>query len=121
MTCGVANEVDSYVRTYFSDSSFFVSKEKWPILSFDKPFSSFSARGDSGSLVVDAEGWMGRHVDWRVGLLHFGSGHSLLTVTLGTSRVLRMGLIEILFAFSGAGPLKVTSMGLSIDQLNVRA
>lgn len=58
MTCGVANEADSYVRTYFSDNSSLVSKE-WLILGFDKLFSTFWARGDSGSLVVEAEGRMG--------------------------------------------------------------
>lgn len=58
VTCDVANEVDSYVRIYFSDNSPFVPKE-WPIVAFDKSFAPFSARGDSGSLVVDAEGRMG--------------------------------------------------------------
>ena len=66
VTCGVANEIESYVRTYFSENSSFESKE-WAILGYDKFFSPFSAKGDSGALVVDAEGRMG-------GMLTGGSG-----------------------------------------------
>ncbi|MCJ1347327.1 hypothetical protein MMC31_005550, partial [Peltigera leucophlebia] len=63
VTCGVANEVESYVRNYGKSS--FESKD-WAILGYNKS-SPFSARGDSGALVVDAEGRMG-------GMLTGGSG-----------------------------------------------
>ena len=65
MTCGVANEVESYVRTYFPENRSFESKE-WAIIGYDKT-SPFSVEGDSGALVVDAEGRMG-------GMLTGGSG-----------------------------------------------
>ena len=65
VTCGVANEVESYVRTYFPENRSFESKE-WAIIGYDKT-SPFSVEGDSGALVVDAEGRMG-------GMLTGGSG-----------------------------------------------
>ena len=71
---------DSYVRTYFSDNSSFVSKE-WPIVGFDKSLSPFSAKGDLGSLVEDAEGWIG-------GMLTGGSGYlGQMDVTYATPMV----------------------------------
>lgn len=80
VTCGVANEDESEVRTYFSDNSSLISK-KWPILSFDKSFAPFSARGDSGSILVDAKGLMG-------GMLTGDSGLSAKTdVTYATPMV----------------------------------
>ena len=80
VTCGVANEVESYVRTYSSANSSFKSKE-WAILGYDKSFYSFSCRGDSGALVVDAEGRMG-------GMVTGGSGFSEKTdVTYATPMV----------------------------------
>lgn len=80
VTCSVANEVESYVRTHFSENSSLESKE-WAILGFDKSFSPFSDVGDSGALVVDAEGRMG-------GMLTGGSGFSAKTdVTYATPMV----------------------------------
>lgn len=80
MTCGVANEVESYVPTYFSKNSCLESKE-WAILGFDKCFSPFSDGGDSGVLMVDAEGRMG-------GMLTGSSGFSAkIDVTFATLMV----------------------------------
>lgn len=77
VTCGVANEVESYVRTYFNKDSSFESKE-WAILGYNNSFSPFSDKGDSGALVVDAEGRLG-------GMLTGGSGFSATTdVTYAT-------------------------------------
>ncbi len=74
VTCGIANEVESYVRTYSSEIGSFESKE-WAILGYDKSSSPFS---DSGALVVDAEGRMG-------GMLTGGSGFSAkIDVTYAT-------------------------------------
>lgn len=77
VTCGVSNEVESYVCTYSSEKSSFKSKE-WAILGYDKSFSPFSTIGDFGALVVDAEGRMG-------GMLTGSSGFSAQTdVTYAT-------------------------------------
>ena len=77
VTCGIANEVESYVRTYSSEIGSFESKE-WAILGYDKSSSPFSDKGDSGALVVDAEGRMG-------GMLTGGSGFSAkIDVTYAT-------------------------------------
>ena len=57
--------------TDFSDDSSFIPQE-WPIIGFDKSFSPFLAQGDSGSLVADAQGWMG-------GMFTSGSGYSAKT------------------------------------------
>lgn len=77
MTCGVSDEVKSYVRTYNTDKSSFESKE-WAILSYDNAFSPFSKQGDSDALVVDAKGRMG-------GIVTGGSGFSAETdVTYAT-------------------------------------
>ena len=78
VTCGVSNEVKSYVRTHNTDKSSFEFKE-WAILGYDKSFSPFSTQGDSGALVVDAEGRMG-------GIVTGGSGFSAETdVTYATA------------------------------------
>lgn len=68
VTCGVANEVESYVCTYISASNSLKSKE-WAILGSDKSFYPFSYKRDSGALVVDAEGRMD-------GMVTGGSGFS---------------------------------------------
>lgn len=57
VTCGVANKVESYVRTYISACISLKSKE-WAILGSDKSFYPFLYKGDSVALVVDAEGRM---------------------------------------------------------------
>lgn len=71
VTCGVANEIESYLRHYFDDANPFTSKE-FAVLGFDRSFSPFSARGDSGAIVVDARGRL-------VGMLTGGSGYSART------------------------------------------
>lgn len=68
MTCGVANEIAAHVRIYVSKVGTFDSKE-WPILAYDKSFSTFSGHGDSGAFVVDSRGRMG-------GMMTSGSGYS---------------------------------------------
>lgn len=55
VTYGIANEVELYVRTYFSKNSSFEFKE-WAILSHDKSFSLFLAKRDSGTLMINIEG-----------------------------------------------------------------
>jgi hypothetical protein len=65
LTVGRANNVFSYTRTHFGDVSR-VSKE-WAILPFDNDPHAFSAKGDSGSVVVDGAGRIG-------GLLTSGGG-----------------------------------------------
>jgi hypothetical protein len=53
LTVGRANDILSYTRNYFG-----VSKE-WAILPFDHRSGAFSAKGDSGSVVVDGAGRIG--------------------------------------------------------------
>lgn len=87
VTCGIANEIDSYVRTYLPDASSYISKE-WAILGLDKSNSPFSALGDSGSLVVDAQGRMG-------GMLTGGSGFSRgIGITYATPMVALLADME---------------------------
>ena len=69
VTCGVANEIESYIRTYAEVGSF--KSKEWAIVGFDEPFNPFSKNGDSGALVVDAQGRMG-------GMLTGGSGKSVV-------------------------------------------
>jgi hypothetical protein len=52
LTVGRANDTLSYTRNYLGDNDFGVSKQ-WAILPFDKRSGAFSAKGDSGSVVVD--------------------------------------------------------------------
>jgi hypothetical protein len=58
LTVGRANDVFSYTRNYFGDNDFGVSKE-WAVLPFDNRSGAFSAKGDSGSVVVDGAGRIG--------------------------------------------------------------
>ena len=66
LTVGRANNIFSYTRIYFGGRYTGVSKE-WAILPFDNKSGAFSAKGDSGSVVVDGAGRIG-------GLLTGGSG-----------------------------------------------
>lgn len=66
LTVGRATTFVSYTRYYFSDNDTAVSKEL-TILSFDKSSGAFSAKGDSGSAVVDGAGRV-------VGILTGGGG-----------------------------------------------
>ena len=65
ITLGRANEVTSYTRTYGSDGTpgsqeLVFQSQEWAITGLeDFGFHTFSKRGDSGSLVVDAQGRMG--------------------------------------------------------------
>lgn len=77
MICGVNNKNEFYVYNYSSKNISFESK-KWAILGYDKSFSSFSDKRDSGALVVDVESRMG-------GMLTGGLGFSAKTdVTYAT-------------------------------------
>ena len=58
VTIGRANGVFSYVRTYFQNHTHQTSME-WPILPLDSKSGVFSARGDSGSIIVDGRGRIG--------------------------------------------------------------
>ncbi|KAH9047194.1 hypothetical protein EDB84DRAFT_524333 [Lactarius hengduanensis] len=74
LTVGCANNVFSYTRKYLGDNNTGISKE-WTVLPFDawtggsRDFSAkdFSAKGDSGSVVVDGAGRIG-------GLITCGAG-----------------------------------------------
>jgi hypothetical protein len=68
VTCGVTNEIESYVRQYFQEGYPFTSKEL-AVLGIDGLFIPFSGRGDSGALLVDAQGRM-------VGMITEGTGSS---------------------------------------------
>ncbi len=52
---GRANDVVSYVGHYEDDTNGKTSKE-WAILSRDSSSGTFSAKGDSGSVIVDGLG-----------------------------------------------------------------
>ena len=66
LTVGRANDVCSYVRTYCDSDDGKTSKE-WAIFQFDSKSGAFSAKGDSGSVIVDGLGRIG-------GLLTSGAG-----------------------------------------------
>jgi hypothetical protein len=66
LTVGRANNIFSYTRNHPGDNDSGVSKE-WAILPFDNESGAFSAKGDSGSAVVDGAGRIG-------GLLTGGAG-----------------------------------------------
>jgi hypothetical protein len=66
LTVGRANNIFSYARNYYNDNKTKTSKE-WAILPFDSKSASFSAEGDSGSVIVDRLGRIG-------GLLTGGTG-----------------------------------------------
>jgi hypothetical protein len=68
VTCGVTNEIMSFVRHYSHEMYPFTSKEL-AVVGIEGLFIPFSARGDSGALVVDAQGRM-------VGMITGGSGSS---------------------------------------------
>jgi hypothetical protein len=55
LTVGKATTFVSYTRKYFSERDTAVSKE-WAVIPLDKEFGPFSAKGDSGSIVVDGLG-----------------------------------------------------------------
>ncbi|KAE9384186.1 hypothetical protein BT96DRAFT_929422 [Gymnopus androsaceus JB14] len=81
LTLGCANSVLSYIRHYFKDGEPETSKE-WAILQFDSKSGAFSAKGDSGAVIVDGLGRMG-------GLLTGASGgtnsnRDLLDITYAT-------------------------------------
>ena len=68
LTVGRASTVFSVTRPYFGPSQKGLGESmEWAILPFDKKSGAFSARGDSGSVVVDGAGRIG-------GLLTGGSG-----------------------------------------------
>ena len=62
----ILNNIFSYTRIYFGGRYTGVSKE-WAILPYDNKSGAFSAKGDSGAVVVDGAGRIG-------GLLTGGSG-----------------------------------------------
>ena len=66
LTVGRANNIISYTRFSFGGNYIGVSKE-WAITPFNNTSGAFSAKGDSGSVVVDGAGRIG-------GLLTGGSG-----------------------------------------------
>ncbi|KAK0458222.1 uncharacterized protein EV420DRAFT_1544249, partial [Desarmillaria tabescens] len=66
LTVGRANDICSYARNYYNDDKAETSKE-WAILPFDSKSGPFSAKGDSGSVIVDGQGRIG-------GLLTGGAG-----------------------------------------------
>ncbi|GBE84426.1 predicted protein [Sparassis crispa] len=55
LTVGCANDICSYARKYYDDDKAKTSKE-WVILPFDSKSGAFSAKGDSGSIIVDGLG-----------------------------------------------------------------
>ena len=76
LTVGRANNIISYTRKYFEDVPPKDSKE-WSIFGYDKS-RAFSAKGDSGSAIVDGEGRIG-------GLLTGGAGtETSLDITYAT-------------------------------------
>jgi hypothetical protein len=66
VTIGRANNLCSYARNYDNDGQAKTVKE-WAILPFDSKSGTFSAKGDSGSVIVDKRGRIG-------GLLTSGAG-----------------------------------------------
>ena len=77
LTVGRANNIFSYARNYYNDNKTETSKE-WAILPFDSKSGPFSAKGDSGSVIVDRLGRIG-------GLLTGGAGAtSSLDITYAT-------------------------------------
>ncbi|KAG0123145.1 hypothetical protein HOY82DRAFT_511576 [Tuber indicum] len=66
LTLGRANNIVSFVRNYFNQSDPLTSKE-WAIYPYNNRSGPFSARGDSGSAIVDYKGRLG-------GLITGGSG-----------------------------------------------
>ncbi|EED81207.1 predicted protein [Postia placenta Mad-698-R] len=66
LTVGRASDICSYARIYDDNDKAETSKE-WAILPFDSKSGPFSAKGDSGSVVVDGLGRIG-------GLLTSGAG-----------------------------------------------
>jgi hypothetical protein len=55
VTCGVANEIATHVRSYVTSKVGTFDAKEWPILAYDKSFSPFSGHGDSGG----PNGWHG--------------------------------------------------------------
>ena len=68
LTVGRANPISSYVRNYYGNGDTQTSKE-WAIFPYDNKSGPFSAKGDSGSGIVDCFGRLG-------GLLTGGDGVS---------------------------------------------
>ena len=66
VTIGRANGIMSFVREYSNNNCHQESKE-WAILPYDHKSGPFSARGDSGAVVVDGQGRIG-------GIITGGSG-----------------------------------------------
>ena len=66
LTIGCANNLCSYARHNYNDDQAKTVKE-WAILSFDSKSGAFSAKGDSGSVIVDKLGRIG-------GLITSGTG-----------------------------------------------
>ncbi|KAL6303779.1 hypothetical protein BKA93DRAFT_898944 [Sparassis latifolia] len=58
LTVSRANDICSYARNYYDDDKAKTSKE-WAILPFDSKSGAFSAKGDSGSVIVDGLGRIG--------------------------------------------------------------
>lgn len=77
VTIGCATGAKSFVREYFPDGTHQTSME-WPILPYDHKAGVFSAKGDSGAVIVDSQGRIG-------GLLTGGTGKNERTdVTYAT-------------------------------------
>jgi hypothetical protein len=92
LTVGRATNFATYTRKYFNDDDTAVSKEL-TVLPFDQSSGPFSAKGDSGSVVVDGAGRV-------VGILTGGAG-----VTDSTDATYVTPIYFIMEIIRGYGPL----------------
>ena len=77
LTVGRANDIFSYTQIWDENGKATISKE-WAILPFDSKSGAFSAKGDSGAVIVDSRGRIG-------GLITSGAGStSGLDITYAT-------------------------------------
>jgi len=74
LTLGRVNEINSFTRTYFTDTTPKKALE-WVICPYDSKSPPFAAHGDSGSAIVDSQGRLGGIVT---------SGHDNLDLTYAT-------------------------------------
>lgn len=74
LTLGRANEINSFARTYFTNTSPKKSLE-WVICNYDSKSPLFAAPGDSGAAIVDCQGRLGGVVT---------GGHDIRDLTYAT-------------------------------------